>query len=173
MLYTVAEVSKLTNLSKVSIYKKLKLKELENHVTKEAGITYVDDTALKFITDGLKFNEEFKQDDKEEFKDSDTENISNDEIPTSFDDLTINRELVKTLIDQLKAKDDQINDLHKLLENSQVLLKNEQDKPKEDLLLLEEHLKEFDDRLMNIKERMEKRKEEPKSIFQRIFHKQY
>lgn len=165
MLYTVAEVSKLTNLSKVSIYKKLKLKELEGHITKEAGITYIDDAALKFITDGLKFNEEFK--------DNNTENSSDDEIPTSFEDLTINKELVKTLIDQLKSKDEQINDLHKLLENSQVLLKNEQDKPKEDLLLLEEHLKEFDDRLMNIKERMEKRKEEPKSIFQRIFNKQY
>ena len=49
MLRSVAEVSVLTGLSKVSIYNKIKLKEIEKYVVKNKGITYISDEETKYI----------------------------------------------------------------------------------------------------------------------------
>jgi len=173
MLYTVSELSDLTNLSKVSIYKKLKLKELQPHIEKKSGITYVDDTGFNLLKDSLKLKEDVKTD----FKNKDIETKPNLEVSTDSEVLTINNELVKTLINQLKEKDFQIQELNSRLaqeqdlhKNTQILLKSEQDKPKQDILQLEEHFKELDDRLMNIREDMnQKQIEKPKGLFKRIF----
>ena len=53
MLRSVAEVSVLTGLSKVSIYNKIKLKEIEQYVVKNKGITYVSDEGIALIKEGL------------------------------------------------------------------------------------------------------------------------
>lgn len=89
MLYTVSELSDLISLSKVSIYKKLKL------------------------------NEDVKSD----LNNKDIESSGNEEAATDTDDLTINTELVKTLIEQLKAKDEQITALNDRLEKSKNFIK--------------------------------------------------
>jgi hypothetical protein len=167
MLYTVLEVSNLTNLSKVSIYKKLKLKELEGHITKKAGITYIDEVALGLITESLKLNEEVKTG----LNNNDNESPASEEAAIDSEVLTLNTEIVKTLIEQLKAKDEQIKDLHKLLENSQVLLKNEQEnQSQENVLLIEEHVKEMDTKLFSIKEQLEDRKKNNTSWIKRMFN---
>jgi len=76
---------------------------------------------------------------------------------------------------QLNVKDLQINNLNERLKqslelnrNSQVLLK---DKPHEDILLLEEHFQNLDDKLEEVKNKMSDRKEqqEKKSFLTRIF----
>ena len=54
MFYTVSEVADLTNLSKVSIYNKLKLSEMKKHITKKQGVTYIDDEGLKKIKEDLR-----------------------------------------------------------------------------------------------------------------------
>lgn len=178
MLYTVSELSDLINLSKVSIYKKLKLKELEGHIIKKTGITYIDEVGFNLLKDSLKLNDDVKSD----LNNKDIESPLSEETDTDTEDLTINTELVKTLIEQLKTKDIQIQELNNRLakeqelhQNTQVLYRQEQEKPKQDLLLLEEHLKEFDDRLMTIKEDMELRKEikdkESKSWLKKIIGK--
>jgi hypothetical protein len=72
---------------------------------------------------------------------------------------------------QIHEKDNQIHELHKLIENSQVLLKY---KPQQDIKLLEEHFKDLDNSLIEVRERMEERKNKNSSktnIFQRIFKK--
>ena len=56
MLRSVAEVSVLTGLSKVSIYNKIKLKEIEKYVVKNKGITYISDEGINLIFKGLNFN---------------------------------------------------------------------------------------------------------------------
>ena len=49
MLRSVEEVSVLTGLSKVSIYNKIKLKEIEKYVVKNKGITYISDEGINLI----------------------------------------------------------------------------------------------------------------------------
>ena len=49
MLRSVAEVSTLTGLSKVSIYNKIKLKEFEQYIVKNKGITYISDEGIDLI----------------------------------------------------------------------------------------------------------------------------
>ena len=58
MLRSVAEVSVLTGLSKVSIYNKIKLKEIEKYVVKNKGITYISDEGINLIFKGLNFNDD-------------------------------------------------------------------------------------------------------------------
>ncbi|MEG2985080.1 MAG: DNA-binding protein, partial [Peptostreptococcaceae bacterium] len=57
MYYTVAEVAKLMDLSKVSIYNKLKLKELEQYILKNKGITYVSEEGLSCLKSSLNFKD--------------------------------------------------------------------------------------------------------------------
>ena len=92
--------------------------------------------------------------------------------------LSLNKELFNTLLQQLNEKDLQINALHKIVENSQVLLK---EKPQQDILQLEEHFQDLDTKLMDIKEQMLQRKdqeqkahyevEEKKGWFNKILRK--
>ena len=55
MLRSVAEVSVLTGLSKVSIYNKIKLKEIEKYVVKNKGITYISDEGINLIFKWFKY----------------------------------------------------------------------------------------------------------------------
>lgn len=61
MLYTIAEISDLIGLSKVSIYKKLKLKELAIHLSKKQGVTYITEQGFNLIKESLKLNDEVKK----------------------------------------------------------------------------------------------------------------
>lgn len=83
MLYTVTEISDLINLSKVSIYNKLKLKELQNHINKKAGVTYVDEEGFNLIKDSLKLKDNTLND----LNIEDTNITLDDEISTDTDNL--------------------------------------------------------------------------------------
>ena len=70
---------------------------------------------------------------------------------------------------EIKEKNLQITNLNNRLEveqylhiNSQILLKTQQDKPKEDILLLESHFKELDIKLIEVMDHMEIKKEQYK-----------
>lgn len=164
MLYTVSEISDLIGLSKVSIYNKIKLKELQEHISKNQGITYVDEVGFNLIKEGLKFKEDdlngLNEKSQKEGSKADDERL-----------LTINIQLIKTLNDQLKEKDIQISkkdiqisELHKLIENTQILLKQQQDKEFRQLQL-EEHFKEIDNRLVDLRSKMDDKKDRKNSIF--------
>ncbi|MBX4272117.1 hypothetical protein [Clostridium estertheticum] len=161
MLYTIAEVSDLINLSKVSIYKKLKLKEMQEHITKKQGITYIDDVGLALIKDRLKNLK------KEEPQEGTAEAEKAQDTVLEDDVLTINKELIKALLSQLKEKDNQIHELHRLVENGQILLK---DKP-QDIKLLEEHFQNLDSKFMDIRQDMQERKKPQKGFLKRMFKK--
>ncbi|HAT4241921.1 TPA: DUF536 domain-containing protein, partial [Clostridium perfringens] len=83
--------------------------------------------------------------------------------------LNLNKSLIYTLIAQLEEKDKQIAELHKLIENNQVLLKKEKE-TKINILEFEDHFKEVDNKLSLIKEKMNQRKEK-KSFFKNFFKK--
>ena len=132
MLYTILEVSEKINLSKVSIYKKLKSDELKVHITKKKGVSYIDEEGFNLIRDSLK---------TEKTKESNT--TSKQETAADSDTINLKLDYINYLKQQIKTKDQlilKISDLLekalKLNENNQVLLK---DKPK----LIEEPKKGF------------------------------
>lgn len=163
MDYTVSYLSKLTGVSKVSIYNKLKLKEMKQFTHKIKGVTYISEEGLNLIKERLNLNNEVaaslngkeekqhNSTDKQEFKDS--LNSVNDYINY------LKNENEKLWI-QIDEKDKQIQALHKLVENSQVLLK---DTRMPEPLLLEEHFQELNKKIENIKENMNKRTTEVKT----------
>jgi len=165
-LYDINKVSELTGVSKVTIYKKIKkLKELEPFIVRKDDKTYILQDGLKLIKEQLTVNKKVNLEVESETA---IEGISTK--------LTINKELINLLTEQLKEKDiqlkekdKQIAELHKLIENSQILLKEEQ-KKKDQQLYLEEHFEEVDNKLQDLREKMEQKRNDKKSFF-KIFGK--
>lgn len=150
MLKSVEEVANELGVSKTAIYNKLKLKEYKDLVIKKQGRSMIDETLFNLIKENIKFknivddeNEEVNED-SDEIKDN---NINSEERV----------EVISCLMEQLKEKDKQIHELHKLIENSQVLLREKQ-QSKEEQLMLEEHFKEVDSKLEALKDKMESKK---------------
>ena len=157
MLRTVEETAIELGVSKTTIYNKLKLKQYKCKIVKKQGKSMVDDSLFNLIKESLKVkniveNEEIDSDVNEEIS-IDREGLFN-----------LNQELIENLLEQLKEKDKQIAELHKLIENSQVLLKEEQ-KKSEQQLYLAEHFEEVDNKLQDLREKMEQRKNDKKGFF--------
>ncbi len=162
MLRTVEETAIQLGVSKTTIYNKLKLKEYKYKMVKKQGKSMIDDSLFNLIQEGLKVQTEVEN--------KEIENAVNAEISIDEEGLfNLNKELIENLLNQLKEKDKQIAELHKLIENSQILLKEEQ-KKSDKQLYLEEHFKEVDDRLQDLREKMDQRKNDKKSFF-KIFSK--
>ena len=162
MLRTVEETAIQLGVSKTTIYNKLKMKEYKSKLVKKQGKSMVDDSLFNLIQEGLKVQNEVEN--------KEIENDVNAE--TSIDEdglLNLNKELIDNLLEQLKEKDKQISELHKLIENSQILLKEEQ-KKSEQQLYLAEHFEEVDNKLQDLREKMEQKRNYRKSLF-KIFSK--
>lgn len=162
MLRTVEETAIQLGVSKTTIYNKLKMKEYKSKLVKKQGKSMVDDSLFNLIQEGLKVQNEFEN--------KEIENDVNAE--TSIDEdglLNLNKELIDNLLEQLKEKDKQISELHKLIENSQILLKEEQ-KKSEQQLYLAEHFEEVDNKLQDLREKMEQKRNEKIKLF-KIFSK--
>lgn len=106
MFYNIIEVPELNNLSKKELNEKLKLEELQGHIVKKDGFTYIDEEAFNFIKNNSKDSKEDKED-----KESKEEAV---------------KDLVNTLTEQLKEKDMQIYELNERLKQEQELNKNNQ-----------------------------------------------
>lgn len=165
MLKSVDEVSSELGVSKTAIYNKLKLKMYKDRLVKKQGKIMIDEGLFNLIQDSLKV----KSDGLNE-KNSEAEKpyIAMD-LEGSFN---LNEEFIRDLQNQIKEKDKQIAQLHDLLaksqsliENSQVLLKQEQDKEKNKTLQLEQHFAEVDEKLMDLREKMETKKQTKKNFF--------
>ncbi|EOH9903735.1 hypothetical protein ACMFBF_001724 [Campylobacter jejuni] len=122
----------------------------------------VDDDLFNLIKDSLKV--------KNIVENEEIENDIDQELAMDEDGLlNLNKELISNLLEQLKEKDKQISELHKLIENSQILLKEEQKKTEQQLYLAE-HFEEVDNKLQDLREKMEQRKNDKKGLF-KIFSK--
>lgn len=164
-MFTVEEVSEQLKVSKVTIYSKLK--KFDNMVVIKQGKKYITDELLRTIKDDLKI----KENDNNNLNIDMDNNTLNDEISADMDLININKDLINALLDQLKEKDKQISELHALIENNQVLLKQEKEVNQ---LQLTEHIQELDLKLNDVKNKMEQRKEQQekeqkKGLFERIF----
>ena len=162
MLRTVEETAIQLGVSKTTIYNKLKMKEYKSKLVKKQGKSMIDDSLFNLIQEGLKVQNEVEN--------KEIENDVNSE--TSIDEdglLNLNKELIDNLLEQLKEKDKQISELHRLIENSQILLKEEK-KKSEQQLYLAEHFEEVDNKLQDLKEKMEQKRNEKIKFF-KIFSK--
>ena len=157
MLRSIEEVAIQLGVSKTSIYNKLKLKEYKSRIVKKHGKSMVDEELFNLIQDGLKL--------KSKVENQKNEKSAKQEIAIDEDGLfNLNQELIRSLIEQLKEKDKQIEELINLNKNSQVLLKQQQDK-EVNQKLLENHFQEVDKKLMDLKEKMELRNSKRKFGF--------
>lgn len=163
MLYTVEQVATQLNVSKATIYNKIKLNQFKDRIEMKQGQTMLGQDLIDSIKDDIKIKINFNASD------------CGDDIILDSDTIKLNKELIQVLIEQLKEKDTQLKESNerlkqsqKLTENNQVLLK---DKPKQDTLLLEDHLTNLDKKLINIKDKMLERKEhqEQKSFLSKLF----
>ena len=162
MLRTVEETAIQLGVSKTTIYNKLKLKEYKCKIVKKQGKSMVDDSLFNLIQESLKV--------KSIIENEEIDNEENEEISIDRESLfNLNQEFIDNLFEQLKEKDKQIAELHKLIENSQILLKEEQ-KKKDQQLYLAEHFEEVDNKLQDLREKMEQKRNEKKSLF-KIFSK--
>lgn len=172
MLRSVSEVADLTGLSKVSIYNKLKLKELKPFIVKNRGVTYITDEGVKLINKGVNcLNDRLNLNDTEIALD--IENTSFDDFKEEFkilnkDYINTLKSEIATLKEQLCKKDKQIEELISLNKNNQILLKQQQDK-EINIKLLDDHFNEVDQKLIDIRNRMEEKKNAKR--FFKIFSK--
>ena len=150
MLKSVEEVATELGVSKTAIYNKLKLDEYKDMVIKKQGRSMINEQLFNFIKENLKFKNVVDEDKKEDKK---------DETIVKLNDVAVN-----CLVEQLKEKDKQIQELHRLIENSQILLKQEQ-KNCESQMQLEEHFKEVDKKLEALKDKMEHKREKKRFSF--------
>ena len=73
-----------------------------------------------------------------------------------------NEDMLKVILDQLKEKDKQIQELLTLNKNNQILLREEKGFNKE---ILEEHFKEVDIKLLELREKMNTKNKKKKWNF--------
>lgn len=164
-MFTVEEVSKLLSVSKVTIY--AKLKKYESKVVVKQGKKYVTEELLSLIKQELNLKECLK----DNLKVENNTGAINQEIATDRDDLiNLNQDLINFLKQQLeekdiqlREKDKQIEELINLNKNNQVLLKQQQDK-EINQKLLEDHFQEVDEKLMDLRERMDEKKKSKKKF---------
>ena len=162
-MFTVEEVSKLLSVSKVTIY--AKLKKYESKVVVKQGKKYVTEELLSLIKQELNLKECLKYNLKVE----NNTGAINQEIATDRDDLiNLNQDLINFLKQQLEEKDRQLREKDKQIEelinlnkNNQILLKQQQDK-EINQKLLEDHFQEVDQKLMDLRDRMEEKKNSKK-----------
>lgn len=173
MLYDVEQVADKLKVSKMTIYNKIKLKEFKDKVIIKAGKRYVDEDLLNLIKDTLKTSVELENN----IESKDIEQEQKEEIPrdeeslNNFKDDYINylKEENKKLWEEIQDLNNRLAAEQELHKNTQVLFRGQQE-PK----LLEEHFKELDLKLMDLREQMEQRKENQKKkegILQKLFKK--
>ena len=178
MLYTIAKIAEITKLSKVTIYKQLKLKDMDQYKSKKRGVTYISEDGFSVI----KVRLSAYINDLNSAENNSTSNLFNEETAIDTEELSTNELALKALIQQLKIKDLQLSekdiqirelnnrlsqeqDLHK---NTQILFKQQQP---QQILQLEAHFEELDNKLIEIKDKMQKKEKDHKGIFKKIFNK--
>lgn len=163
-MFTANETAEKLNVSKVTIY--AKLKKHEDMVVMKQGKKYITDDLFNLIKQELRS----KSIETDELTAADLEEAQN-QVKSGDDSELIkqNNILIDTLLKQLEIKDKQITELqdiikvnNKLMENNQVLLKNAQ---QQDTLMLQEHFDELDKKIHEVSEKMGSRKDEKQNSF--------
>lgn len=141
--YKISEIVDIIGVSKATVYNKIgSLQDLlRNHINIRKGVKYVDYEGFSIIKDSIGFSKvqytDLKEDPTKEPETIDISIVSN-KIETLenndklIESLETQLEYLKSVIaekdKQLEVRDTQIIGMTKLVENSQVLLRQQQDK---------------------------------------------
>lgn len=166
-MFTVNETADKLNVSKVTIY--AKLKKHADMVVMKQGQKYITDDLFNLIKCELNLKNVIN----DSFTSAGLEDGLNEVESIGYDELVKqNNILINTLLKQLEIKDNQIAELqeiikvnNRLIENNQVLLKNAQ---QQDPVLLQEHLDNLDKKIQDVTNKMENRKEKTKGFFDKF-----
>lgn len=142
MLYDATNIAKQLNISKVTVYAKLKLKEIKPLVINKYGKAYVDENGLESIKQSLKYNQSTIAE-GEVAATAGIELLKDDMIETLKTNIDFLKKQLNVKDEQLLCKDDHIKGINQLFENTQVLFKQEQAKSIT-ILALPEVIKEHD-----------------------------
>lgn len=148
MLYDANKVSELFNISKVTAYAKLKLPEIKPLVIHKNGKVYVDDNGLEAVRQSLRYNKSQEAEAEIEVASTEAELLKEDLIEVLKNNVEFLKQQLSIKDAQMSAKDEQIHDIKKILENTQVLFKQEQDK-NHTIAALPDTIKEHDIELVN------------------------
>lgn len=160
MFYTVQETSKILSVSRVTIYSKLKVKDMEPYISKnEKGTTYISEEGVKWLRDNVNLQGTLQDEVLSDLHTKDVDEEETEENQGCKDDVNFTSEFVNYLKEDNQRLWQQVQDLTRMLENSQVLLK---EKPQQDPLLLEERFIKFEEKLEGIKENMKNKQEDSK-----------
>lgn len=143
MLKSINNVSKELGISKATIYKKLKEEKYKKLIIKENNVIKINESLYELLKANTK-RKNIEEVENVEIVDKEELNIVKVEENMKEDNV------VGILLKQIKEKDIQINRLHDLIENNQILIKNSQEREK---VNLEEHFKEIDKKLIEIRDR--------------------
>lgn len=165
MLYTVTELSDSLKISKQTIYVKLKMKMLEEHITKKQGVTYISEEGLNLIKDSLKMKRVVS-----DLNNEYTTKTSDDEVATDSENFKLNSDYINYLKDQLIIKDKLIKEKDAIISNqlneSNLRLKDQQELTRNGQVLQSQNIKYI--------ELTEKMREEPivkKGFMSKLFNK--
>ena len=162
MLKSINNVSKELGISKATIYKKLKEEKYKKLIIKENNVIKINESLYEL----LKANTKRKNIEEVE----NVEIVNKEELNiVKVEENNKNDNIVGILLKQIKEKDIQINRLHDLIENNQILIKNSQERENE-RVVLEEHFKDIDKKLIEIRDKNKSRKEKKRksNVFKRI-----
>ena len=162
MLKSINNVSKELGISKATIYKRLKEEKYKKLIIKENNVIKINESLYEL----LKANTKRKIIEEVE----NVEIVNKEELNiVKVEENNKNDNIVGILLKQIKEKDIQINRLHDLIENNQILIKNSQEREKEQVSL-ENHFKDIDKKLLEIRDKNKSRKEKKRksNIFQKI-----
>ncbi|MBU3156021.1 hypothetical protein [Clostridium estertheticum] len=174
MIYDAFKIAKNLNISKVTAYAKMKLPEVKPFLITHNGKTCVDEKGLDAIKQSLKYNQTAESEVAATVVASNVVNLLKEDM------IEILKNDIEFIKQQLNVKDGQLYDINKLLENTQILFKQEQEKNKI-VLSLPQTIKEHDIQLIDtLNQSLERQRTKAlaeevlhrkKGIFQRIFDK--
>ncbi|MBN2619439.1 MAG: hypothetical protein JXR64_14110 [Spirochaetales bacterium] len=171
--FKVSEIAKVVGVSKVSVYNKIKTIDaniLQSLWKREKGIIYYNIKAVDVIINAFNQNEYVPSENQDE-----TENGEDNKDDNEYREKYISEleNEIKYLKEQIAIKDDLIVEHVKLIENEQVLRKQDQQAI---TLLEEDRAKAINDKMVewreeHFKEECEENKK-PFNIIKRIFNKE-
>ena len=162
MLKSINNVSKELGISKATIYKKLKEEKYKKLIIKENNVIKINESLYELLKANTK-RKNIEEVENVEIVDKEELNV------VKVEENNKNDNIVGILLKQIKEKDIQINRLHDLIENNQILIKNSQEREKEQVSL-ENHFKDIDKKLLEIRDKNKSRKEKKRksNVFKRI-----
>ena len=160
MLRSISKAATDLGVTRATVYNRLKNKEYGTLVVKENGKKMIDENLFNLLKNSIKIKNIEKIENVEILNDQEL-NL----IKTKCKDTN---NIFEVLLKQIEEKDIQINRLHDLIESNQILIKNSQEREKEQIKL-EEHFNDIDRKLIEIRDKNNIKKN--KNIFKSILNR--